>query len=568
MVSGLRWGTLAVALSSALARGLIVGHPAVAVWAGVLAGYAAWRSFRPLREDAALGGSSPLLLLFEVGLPTAAVATTGSSDSPLAFCLLAAVVAAGLIRGLKGGLVAALVAAAGVAVPASLGYGGGAGPRFQATAQWLVELFLVAVVASWARQRFGQVERRHSLALDRLSRLEQANALLSALHRVAQSLPASLDLDEALGSTLLSLRDLARFDSMVVLVFEPASSSWTVGAAEGVRISGGLSSEDLPAGLRNAVKASRPVLVEDLGATGEPGLRPASRSAVYAPLLARGTLVGAIAIEHDEPDHFGPQDLEMMRGWAQLVGGALQTPHWCRRLRTLGAAEERTRIARDLHDRLGQSLAYLAFELDRIATRSQKEVVTADLQRLRGDVRSAVTEMRETLYDLRTDVSEARGLVETLAGFLSRVADRSGLEVNFDHRDRSRLPLRQEREVWRVAQEAVANAERHSGARRLWVDWDCDGEWAQLEVRDDGEGFVSGSQEHADAYGITGMRERADAIGAHLEVDSGPGRGCRVRCRLEVPPAGPAGPSTGRVGGRDDVGGLGGTSGRDGAPTS
>lgn len=545
-MSGLRWGTLAVALSSALARRLIVGRPALAVWIGILAGYAAWRSFRPLSEDGRSAAPGLLLVLVEVALPAAAVATTGSYDSPLVFCLLAAVVAAGLTRGFQISIIAAVAAAAGIAVPAAVGARSAPGPSLQTTAQWLVELLLVAVVASWARLRFGQAERRHSLALHRLTRLEQANALLAALHRVAQSLPASLDLDDALSSTLSGLRDLARFDLMIVLVFEPTTSSWTVGAAEGTRLSGALVTEELPGALRRAIEDARSVLVEDFEPAGDHGLGSASRAGVYAPLLARGTLVGAIAIEHHHPGHFGPQDLEMMSGFAEPVALALDNAKWFRRLRTLGAAEERTRIARDLHDRLGQSLAYLAFELDRITTRSEQETVTADLQRLRGDVRSAVTEMRETLYDLRTDVSEDRGLVETLAGFLGRVADRSGLEVHFEHRDQGRLPLPQERELWRVAQEAVANAERHSGARRLWVEWDCDGKRAQLEVRDDGEGFVAGAGGHGDAYGITGMRERADAIGARLEVDSGPGRGCMVRCRLEEPP-----PGHGRH--RDDV---------------
>jgi signal transduction histidine kinase len=95
-----------------------------------------------------------------------------------------------------------------------------------------------------------------------------------------------------------------------------------------------------------------------------------------------------------------------------------------------------------------------------------------------------------------------------------------------------RLPLPQERELWRIAQEAVTNAERHSGGRTVWVRWRCDGSHARLEVADDGVGFETRKAGRMDSYGILGMRERAAGIGATLSVDSTPGRGTTVRCAL------------------------------------
>jgi signal transduction histidine kinase len=148
-------------------------------------------------------------------------------------------------------------------------------------------------------------------------------------------------------------------------------------------------------------------------------------------------------------------------------------------------------------------------------------------------VRSVVSEVRETLYDLRTDVTEERGLVDALSSFLDRVRDRAGLETSFRHQETGRLPLLQEREMWRIAQEAVANVERHAQATRVSVQWRCDGDTALLVVADDGRGFPVGRAGRLDSYGMVGMRERADAIGAHLEFDSTEGRGTTVRCRLE-----------------------------------
>jgi signal transduction histidine kinase len=87
--------------------------------------------------------------------------------------------------------------------------------------------------------------------------------------------------------------------------------------------------------------------------------------------------------------------------------------------------------------------------------------------------------------------------------------------------------------LWRIAQEAITNVERHAGATSVSVQWTCDEERALLVVADDGRGFPPGKAGRMDSYGIIGMRERADAIGALLEFESAEQRGTTVRCRLE-----------------------------------
>jgi signal transduction histidine kinase len=154
------------------------------------------------------------------------------------------------------------------------------------------------------------------------------------------------------------------------------------------------------------------------------------------------------------------------------------------------------------------------------------------LQQLRTDVRGVIREVRDTLYDLRTDVSESCDIVETLEGFIDRLRERSTLDFHL-HADRgTRLPILQEREMWRIAQEALVNVERHAHARRVDVRWWCNGAAAALEVADDGAGFPEGKAGRLDSYGIIGMRERASSVGATLEIASAAGRGTVVRCVL------------------------------------
>jgi signal transduction histidine kinase len=271
----------------------------------------------------------------------------------------------------------------------------------------------------------------------------------------------------------------------------------------------------------------------NLLASGGPGLAGSAGSGLYAVLPARGSIIGLLSIEHGAAHHYTTRDIELLSGFAEPAALAVDNARWFGRLRTVGADEERTRIARDLHDRIGQSLAYLAFELDRIVKSVTKnEAVSHALDQLRTDVRGVIGEVRDTLYDLRTDVTEASSLPTTLDAFLDRVRERSGLRVAMRTQETGRLPILQERELWRVAQEAITNVERHARATQITITWRCDGRDAVLEIADDGIGFPVGTAGRLDSYGILGMRERAASIGATLTVDSQPGKGTRVRCAL------------------------------------
>ena len=121
--------------------------------------------------------------------------------------------------------------------------------------------------------------------------------------------------------------------------------------------------------------------------------------------------------------------------------------------------------------------------------------------------------------------------------YLQRVRERTGLDIVLRSEETGRLPLLQEREFFRITQEALANIEKHAGARHVTLTWQCDGTTASLQVADDGKGFPIGRAGRLDSYGIIGMRERAASIGATLEVDSTPGVGTRVRCLLGISPA-------------------------------
>ena len=524
--AGVRWATLALGLT--LAAITAETTATVGAWALALTAVAIWQSDERVRH----GRPGEVVALVGMVVDVGAVVSTGAWGSPFVFCLLGGVMTIGFTRGFTAGVRTAVLATLAVAVPYHLTLQLGLVESILTSGQWAVELMLVAVLAGYARRLFGQAEAQHTLALDRMSQLTEANELLVSLHRVAQTLPASLDIEQVLPSTVSRLRALIDCDVAAVLLRDEATGMWTVAASEGAALRKTLSDSELPRPLAAATSSSVASLVVSLG-PGE-GLGPEilSRSGLYAPLRARGALLGLIAVEQHEPGFYGRRDLRILDGFVEPAAVAIDNARWFARLRTIGADEERVRIARDMHDSVGQSLAFVAFKLDRLTGMADDPKMHEELSTLRTEVRGVLTEVRDTLCDLRTEVTDARGLVEILEEFLERVAARADFEVRFQHESTGRLPLVQEREVWRIAHEAVTNAEHHARATHLRVRWQCDGASATLTVADDGRGFSPGAAGRADSYGLRGMRERADAIGAQLEIESEPFVGTVIECRV------------------------------------
>ena len=533
-ILGIRWGTAGIGLVLA-AAGNHENNLTTAAWSFVVVGYCLYRTLRPLSFRQDVGGL--LSILVDVGIHVITVNATGYWQSPFVFSLITAIIIAGFARGFAFGFRVAVVSAAAVGIPDHIS----GNDELRIGAQWTCEFVLVALVAGYARRISGEADLQHSLALDRMGRLADANSLLFSLHRLAQTLPASLDLDEALDATVGRLRDLFDFSAAAVLLYDDTDRSWVVARREGTRLPTAIAGNELPAALTRALETRALVTEPNLLQSGGPGLAPRMYSGLYSVLMARGAVIGLISLEHTEAQHFTPRDGELLTGFAEPAALAIDNATWFGRLRTIGAEEERTRIARDLHDRIGQSLAYLAFELDRIVKSNDRgDLVSGSLEQLRTDIREVIGDVRDTLYDLRTDVSENQDIVAVLELYLDRVRDRSGLEIVLRAKASGRLPLVQERELFRIIQEALANVEKHARASRVVITWSCDGRAALLEINDDGDGFPIGKAGRLDSYGIVGMRERAASIGATLEIDSAPGNGTRVRCLLGLAAPRPA----------------------------
>jgi signal transduction histidine kinase len=530
-IMAVRWATTGVSLALA-SPALLSGDSALGFWMALILANTVVRTFRPLRYTASI--RSLLALVAEIGVHVLAVIATGYWGSPAVLVLINAVIIAGFARGFGFALRVGAASTLAVTMP-GIGSPEWASHGPAVSAQWATLIALSGIVAGYSRRISGEAHRRHSLALDRVARLADANALLSDLHRVAQTLPASLDLGDVLDTTIVRLRSLLAHDTVVVLTTDPGGR-WRVARQTAAGISGELTPDQLPAPVRRAIASNQAIRASFPVPDGR-GFGPSTRAGIYLPLLARDRRIGLLAVESRDDDAFSDRQRQLLEGFVEPVALAIDNARWFQRIRTVGADEERNRIARDLHDRIGQSLAYLGFEVDRLIRRNrQGDDIGDNLEALRNDLRALVGEVRDTLSDLRTDVSDSRDFSQTAQEFIDRVATRSGLHIELECTSRRRLPILQEREMWRIAQEALVNVERHAQATTAVLRWCCDEQGALLEVTDDGRGLRCGADEgrigRPDSYGIVGMRERADSVGATFEMTSQPGEGTKVRCFL------------------------------------
>jgi signal transduction histidine kinase len=257
------------------------------------------------------------------------------------------------------------------------------------------------------------------------------------------------------------------------------------------------------------------------------------RSFLAVPLLYLGRLVGVLMLAHEVPRAYSPRDI----AFADLIGGqvavAVENARLHERAWELAAAEERARLARELHDSVSQSLfsLTLAVQTAREHLTDNLPLVEQALQLADELARGAQAEMRMLLFELHSTALQQEGLAAALEKQAEVLRQRTGLEVEVQVEGTARLATEQEEALYRIAQEALANVVKHAHARRATVLLHFDGTSSGVEINDDGRGFTW-HESLSGSYGLRTMRERAERLGGMLEIDTRLGGGTRVRARL------------------------------------
>jgi signal transduction histidine kinase len=268
-----------------------------------------------------------------------------------------------------------------------------------------------------------------------------------------------------------------------------------------------------------------------------PSGHPDMRSFLGVPIVARGGIVGAFYLtEKLGAAGFSAADQELIQTFAAHAAVAIQNARLYERSRELSIVEERNRLARELHDAVTQRLFALRLTSEAAAGLLDRDpaAARAQLERLHELTDEAIDELRAVILALRPATIESEGLAATLAGQVDLLRRASGREIDLEVAGQPVLSVVAATDVLRIAQEALQNALRHSGAEQLAVRLVAGDGRVVLSVADEGRGFNSNAPAlRSRRLGLTSMEERARAIGGTLEISSEPGEGTTVR--LEVP---------------------------------
>jgi signal transduction histidine kinase len=200
----------------------------------------------------------------------------------------------------------------------------------------------------------------------------------------------------------------------------------------------------------------------------------------------------------------------------------------------LAVSQERNRLARDLHDTLSHSLSALTVQLEALRTLLAHEPAAAQdaVRELSELAKHGLEESRRAIQSLRTGPVEALGLSGALRDSLRGLQERTGVQVGFSVAGQARdLTAEEVNALFRIAEEALTNVERHAGAQHVRVRLEYAADRTDLMIGDDGQGFDPDDVDPAH-FGLAGMRERAEMVGATLTARSAPGGGTEVWCSL------------------------------------
>ena len=372
----------------------------------------------------------------------------------------------------------------------------------------LVTAVVVILATVFSVVAFRRIDALAASLATRNAELERRNATVRALNQVGLAISAISGLDRILSAVVEQARELLHADGAVL----------SVDAGSGERVARAISGVD--------VTAAEPA----------PG---ASRLEV--PLQRGGETFGSLVVGSRGARSYGADDLETLGSLANQAAIAIENARLQERLREVAVVEERTRIAREMHDGLAQVLAYVNTKSQAVEGLLEADRVPearTQLGQLAAAARSIYVDVREAILGLRSAIDPGTGLAAAIEEYAARFAEASKLavEVHVTAAAKSaNLADAAADHAFRVVQESLTNVRKHAAAQRIVIDVDVEGSSLVVRVVDDGAGMPAATDHPSDwpRYGLAAMRERAAAAGGAIAWTAREPHGTEVR--LEVP---------------------------------
>jgi len=370
---------------------------------------------------------------------------------------------------------------------------------------------------------------------------------LALVNALAHRLSYPLDVERVLDSALETLAELLQLDTGWAWLWSESTASARLAATR-----------NLPPGL-----VKHPELMEgdcyclqtyaagDLRGAANVNVVGCSRLArlvsdsgrlrchASVPLYVDDRRLGILNVASVDWRELTTDELNLLSTVGALVSLAIERTRLAERGATLAAAEERNRIARDIHDTIAQSLAAITMQLesaDAFLETPNPRRATETVRRALALTRSALDEARRSVMDLRSTPLAGRGLIAALRALADELAESTGVRVpvvieEVGHYETESSPV--EIGVYRIVREALTNIARHASATSAVVRIARRGARLNVEVIDDGVGFDVSRVPH-DRFGLLGARERARLLGGELTISSAPGEGTRLDVNIPI----------------------------------
>jgi signal transduction histidine kinase len=391
------------------------------------------------------------------------------------------------------------------------------------------------------------IEREHAdqERLRLLATAESALAKLHAIQSITDDAIGRMKLDDLLGEVLARLRNTLGADHALVTLLDEERSSLTIRAIDGFP-------KERVAGVRvplttpisgQTIKAGRPLIFPTLPEPDAPewqswtaNLGVHLRSAMGAPLVVEGNIIGAVVVTSLVERTFTEDELDLLRVVADRVAPAIERcrlvekvrskrellKSLSRRLLTV-QEEERRRLSTELHDELGQLLTAIQINIGSTPPRLADAV---------ENINRAMKSVRDLAHELRPAMLDDLGLSAAIRSHADRFAQQTGLKLHLAVEAVPPLDRDVATACFRVAQEALTNVARHASAKNVWLSLRASASMLELSVRDDGAGFdLSAVHEravHGASLGVLGMQERVSFAGGSIDIRTKPGHGTEV----------------------------------------
>jgi signal transduction histidine kinase len=431
----------------------------------------------------------------------------------------------------------------------------------------------IAFVSEMAASAMTEIELRTSVREldDARAEAEGAAMMLRELQAISDAALVNLETDDLLRELLARVTAAVEVDAAALLLREED------GEALAIRESRGLGEQDEPVmlALGNALVtepggAHWPLVIEDSGVAGGPG---GLRTLLGVPLVVGGRAVGLLAVGARDSRRFSPDEIKLLELAAERAGHGIYNARLYERAQSnaellehrlvaslqrqqaeaehaaqergrllehvvAAQEEERRRIAVDVHDDYLQAFTAVRMHLERLGEDLEDSAHSERVRLLALDVASTTERMRSLVFDLRPPALDWAGIASALRLYLEETKQQWGLEHRLDSSLAEEPPGEVRVTIYRIAQEAITNVRKHSGASSVEVTLaDRDG-GVLVSVRDDGTGMKqqpgAAEEELLRNFGLASMRERAEAAGGWWRIESALDAGTTVEFWVPV----------------------------------